>query len=47
MTKDFENYLRKLNLADNTITSYSFAVRQFYSHHQSVTQKISEHIKPG
>ena len=35
MMKDFENYLRKLNLADNTITSYSFAVRQFYSHHPS------------
>lgn len=39
MMKDFENYLRKSNLADNTITSYSFAVRQFYSHHPSVTQK--------
>ena len=32
MTKNFEKHLRKLNLADNTITSYVFAVRQFYSH---------------
>ena len=54
MTKNFENHLRKLNLADNTIASYSFAVRQFYSHHQSVTQKnlrthktwLIDHYKP-
>jgi len=54
MTKDFENHLSKLNLADNTITSYSFAVRQFYSHHPTITQKnlrahkiwLIDHYKP-
>ena len=54
MTKDFENHLRKLNLADNTITSYSFAVKQFYTYHPTVTQKnlrahkvwLTDHYKP-
>ena len=39
MTELFERHLKSLNLADNTISSYLFAVRQFHDKYSVLTQK--------
>lgn len=39
MAEDFERYLREKNLSENTISSYLFAVRQFYEQHNAINQK--------
>lgn len=35
----FEQYLRGTNLSENTISSYSFAVKQYYQQYDTVTKK--------
>ena len=35
----FEQYLRGTNLSDNTVASYSFAVKQFYQQFDGITKK--------
>ena len=35
----FEEYLKDQNLAVNTITSYLYAIRQFYSLYDNLTRK--------
>lgn len=34
----FEQYLRGTNLSENTIASYSFAVKQYYRQYDTVTK---------
>lgn len=44
MILQFERHLKESNLAENTVTSYLFAVKQYYKRHESVTKKnIKEH----
>ena len=35
----FEQYLRGTNLSENTIASYSFAVKQYYRQYDTVTKR--------
>lgn len=35
----FEQYLRGTNLSENTVSSYSFAVKQYYQQYDTVTKK--------
>jgi integrase/recombinase XerD len=47
MIVEFERHLRGTNLAENTVKSYLFAVRQFYTRYDSVTKRsLKEHILP-
>ena len=39
MIVEFERHLRGTNLAENTVKSYLFAVRQFYTRYDSVTKR--------
>lgn len=39
MKEDFEEYLKRRNLAQNTITAYLSAVRQYYEKYEGVTRK--------
>lgn len=39
MINNFERHLREINLSENTITSYLFAVRQFSEQYDVVTKK--------
>lgn len=44
MIVEFERHLRGTNLAENTVKSYLFAVRQFYERYDSVTKRsLKEH----
>lgn len=44
MIVEFERHLRSTNLAENTVKSYLFAVRQFYERYDSVTKRsLKEH----
>lgn len=44
MIVEFERHLRGTNLAENTVKSYLFAVRQFYTRYDSVTKRsLKEH----
>ena len=44
MIVEFERHLRGTNLAENTVKSYLFAVRQFYEGYDSVTKRsLKEH----
>lgn len=44
MIVKFERHLRGTNLAENTVKSYLFAVRQFYTRYDSVTKRsLKEH----
>lgn len=44
MIVQFERHLRGTNLAENTVKSYLFAVRQFYERYDSVTKRsLKEH----
>ena len=44
MIVEFERHLRGTNLAENTIKSYLFAVRQFHERYDSVTKRsLKEH----
>lgn len=44
MIVKFERHLRGTNLAENTVKSYLFAVRQFYGRYDSVTKRcLKEH----
>ena len=44
MSVEFERHLRGTNLAENTVKSYLFAVRQFYERYDSVTKRsLKEH----
>lgn len=47
MTKDFETYLKEKNLSANTISSYVFAVKQYYSQYSSITRKNLKAYKAG
>ena len=38
-TEEFEMYLRSTNLSENTISSYLFAVKQFYGQYDEVTKR--------
>lgn len=41
---DFEEYLKGTNLSENTISSYKFAVKQYYQQYDVVTKrKLKEH----
>ena len=50
----FEEYLKKSNLANNTLTAYSYAVRQYFSLYEKVNKRnlqgykvyLLEHYKP-
>ena len=33
--KSFEEYLRQSNMAENTISAYLYAIKEFYSRHVS------------
>lgn len=45
MIVEFERHLRGTNLAENTVKSYLFAVRQFYTRYDSVTKRsLKEHM---
>ena len=47
MIVEFERHLRGTNLAENTVKSYLFAVRQFYERYDSVTKRsLKEHTYP-
>ena len=54
MNETFEEYLRNLNLSQNTIISYLYTIKQFYKLYDSVTRKnlrdykvyLIEHYKP-
>lgn len=35
---EFEQYLRKSNLAENTVKAYVYAMKQFFSQHEKVTR---------
>ena len=39
MIEEFERQLRGTNLSENTVTSYLFAVRQFWERHDAVTKR--------
>jgi integrase len=39
MTEKFEKYLRSTNLSENTISSYLFAVKQYYQQYDKITKK--------
>ncbi len=44
MIVEFERHLRGTNLAENTVKSYLFAVRQFYERYDSMTKRsLKEH----
>ena len=44
MTDKFEDYLRETNLSENTVTSYLFAVKQFYRQYDHMTKRrLKEH----
>lgn len=51
---EFEEYLKKSNLANNTLTAYSYAVRQYFSLYEKVNKRnlqgykvyLLEHYKP-
>lgn len=45
MLEEFEEYLKNQNLSANTITSYSFALRQYQKNFQTVTQKNLKQYK--
>lgn len=53
-SEHFELYLQEKNLSSNTISSYVYAVKQYYSNYSSVTRKnlrdykvyLIEHYKP-
>lgn len=38
-TEEFEMYLRSTNLSENTISSYLFAVKQFFGQYDEVTKR--------
>lgn len=38
-TEEFELYLKSTNLSDNTIASYVYAVRQYYSQYDTITKR--------
>ena len=40
MIVEFERHLRGTNLAENTVKSYLFAVRQFHERYDSVTKSV-------
>lgn len=44
-TDDFEVYLKSANLSENTISSYLFAVRQYYSQYDTVTKRSLREYK--
>ena len=37
--KEFEESLRQSNMAENTISAYTYAVKEFYSHHKELNKK--------
>ena len=37
--EEFENYLRKNNLAEKTISSYLFSIKKYYSIYDEITKK--------
>lgn len=37
--KEFEESLRQSNMAANTISAYTYAVKEFYSHHKELNKK--------
>ena len=37
--KDFEEYLRQSNMAENTVSAYVYAVKEFYSRHKDLNKK--------
>lgn len=39
MTKEFERYLKKTNLSDNTVLSYTYALKQFKMQYDQVNKK--------
>lgn len=45
MLEEFEEYLRDQNLSANTITSYSFALRQYQANFRTVTRKNLKQYK--
>ena len=39
MNEDFKEYLQDLSLSQNTVTSYLYAIKQYYSKYESITKK--------
>lgn len=39
MDKDFEEFLRQGNMAENTISAYCYAVKEFFSRHKELNKK--------
>ena len=37
--KSFEEYLRQSNMAENTISAYLYAIKEFYSRHKDLNKK--------
>ena len=45
MLEEFEEYLKNHNLSANTITSYSFALKQYLKNYNTVTRKNLKQYK--
>ena len=45
MIDEFEEYLQSHNLSENTITSYSFALKQYKKNYGSITRKNLKQYK--
>ncbi len=39
MEKDFEDFLRQCNMAENTISAYMYAVKEFHSNHNELNKR--------
>lgn len=38
-SKDFEEFLRQANMAENTIAAYLYAIREYYTRHKELSKK--------